>query len=148
MREDIQAVMELISERNESIVALEYAEHFTVDLPGAYLLMAHLEGADLVNSFLFGTNLSSAILQRANLSRAILWEANLSDTDLLDANLTYADLSGKETDNFALPATGLTQAQLDQARADPDNPPKLEGVQDAETGKPLVWRGKPLKDED
>ncbi len=39
------------------------------------------------------------------------------------------------------PARGLTQAQLDQARADPDNPPKLDGVEDAVTGKQLVWRG-------
>ena len=37
------------------------------------------------------------------------------------------------------------QYQLDAARADPDNPPKLDGVLDAETGKPLVWRGGPVE---
>ena len=37
----------------------------------------------------------------------------------------------------------LTQTQLDEARADPDNPPKIDGgTVDTETGKPLVWRGK------
>ena len=44
------------------------------------------------------------------------------------------------------PATGLTQGQLDEARSDPNNPPFLEGVLDAETGEQLVWRGKPLDD--
>ena len=43
-------------------------------------------------------------------------------------------------------ATGLTQDQLDMARADPDHPPKLDGVKDAITGEQLIWRGKPLDD--
>ena len=47
-------------------------------------------------------------------------------------NLAGADLNGCE---------GLTQKQIDRARADPDNSPNLEGVLDAESGKPIVWRG-------
>ena len=64
--------------------------------------------------------------------------ATLSDTDLSGTHF-YHPHGGKATN----PVTGLTQDQLDEACADPDNPPKLDGVLDAETGKPLVWRGKP-----
>ena len=49
-------------------------------------------------------------------------------------------------DDGKIPATGLTQAQLDTACANPKTPPMLEGLMDAETGEPLVWRGKPLGD--
>ena len=59
----------------------------------------------------------------------ILWNTELSNT-----NLTNADL---------VAGIGLAQDQLDQACADPDNPPKLGGLCDAETGAPLEWRGKP-----
>ncbi len=38
------------------------------------------------------------------------------------------------------------QERLDQARADPDKPPKLDNALDAQTGDPLEWRGKPLDD--
>ena len=38
---------------------------------------------------------------------------------------------------------GLTQEQIDEATADSDNPPNLEGVVDAHTGEPLVWRNAP-----
>ena len=35
------------------------------------------------------------------------------------------------------PATGLTQKQLDSACSYTNNPPRLDGVLDAETGEPL-----------
>ena len=65
--------------------------------------------------------------------RAILRDTDLSGTYFCDPH------GGTATD----PVTGLTQAQLDEACADPDNPPKLDGVIDAVTGEPLVWRGQP-----
>jgi len=45
------------------------------------------------------------------------------------------------------PANCLTHAQLDEACVDPDNPPKLDGVFDADTGEQLVWSGKPCPSE-
>ena len=78
------------------------------------------------------TNLAHAHLTGANLTGANLTEASLDGAHLTGANLTGANLKK---------CKGLTQEQIDQARAKPDNPPKLEGVVDAETGKPLVWRG-------
>ena len=62
--------------------------------------------------------------------------------------LSGADLYGASPADAHRPVIGLTQAQLDEARADPANPPKLGGiVQDAETGELLVWRGESHEDE-
>ena len=76
-------------------------------------------------------------LVKADLSGAHFLSARLDNVNLTDANLSGTEFSidGPQT------AKGLTQAQLDQARADPSNPPNLAGVLDAETGLPLVWRG-------
>ena len=109
-------------------------------LDGAILSDSMLVGADLSSAYLVDADLSGAYLIGTNLSNAKLSEANLSGSILMDTILSRAELSGVRT---------LTQSQLDQARADPDNPPKLEGAFDAETGQPLVWtggQGEPLKD--
>ena len=69
--------------------------------------------------------------------------AHFLDADLTSANIAKANLSGvKFSGGGQQTAKGLTQAQLDDARADPDNPPELTGVLDAGSGEPLVWRGK------
>ena len=81
-----------------------------------------------------GANLTDAILSGANLS-----DANLSGTTLVRANLSGVIFS----EHGRIPVTGLTQGQLDQACANPFNPPQLSGVVDAETSESLVWRGKP-----
>ena len=87
-------------------------------------------------------------LSHANLGRAILTGANLSGAKLLGTNLAGADLSGtilSYADHVGsnLPED-LMQEQLDRAVADPDNPPILTDAKDRKTGRPLVWRGKPL----
>ena len=42
----------------------------------------------------------------------------------------------------------LTQSQLDAVCADPGNPPKIaDGTVDIDSGRPLVWRGNPVRDE-
>ena len=142
-----------------------------VNLAGADLSGAVLEGTNLSNAFLFdsilsyanldGAILSNASLGRANLSGAILLDAILSDAnldgailpdaflngaDLADANLTGASFSSDQETGQWSPATGLTQAQLDVACSDPDNPPDLEGVLDAD-GNQLVWQGRPCEEE-
>ena len=110
---------------------------------------ANLEKALLCNAFLAVANLSGANLMEADLSNADLGGADLYNSTLSHANLTNcklinADVSGTDFRQ----ARGLTQAQLDQARANPANPPELDGTLDAETGKQLEWKGKPPKDED
>ena len=98
--------------------------------------------ADLSQAFLLKTNLSHAFLQGADLSEANLSLANLSDAMIKSANLSGANFGGSGDG----PAVGLTQSQLDEAIADPGSPPQLEGIVDAETGQPLVWRGKSLNE--
>ena len=72
----------------------------------------------------------------------MLSDAKLYGTILSDTNLSGSDLSGAKLSlDGKLPVFGLTQVQLDEACADPNNPPKLDGVLDAETGEQLLWRG-------
>ena len=155
LRQDVQAVMTAISACHAIQHDLEreqYDGQASLNLKGANLPCAELWSTDFSSAHLPGVNLAGANLWNANLYHAVLWEANLSHANLqraylYEARLQGADLSGAE---FSLdgenPATGLTQFRLDQARADPDDPPQLEGVVDAETGKPLIWCGRPLSD--
>ncbi len=100
------------------------------DLSNALFLHSKLSGAEIL-----GSDLSGAKIARTDMSGATLRNTNLSGTYF------YEPVDGIITSQV----TGLTQAQLDDACADPNNPPKLEGVLDAETGEPLVWRGKPCE---
>ena len=150
LRDDIQAVMDVIGEREPSAIGLEQRFGFIVDLRNATLSHGRLNDAFLRRAILANADLSFTFLDGANLSDAILWRAKLHRAKLADANLTGTDMSGLDFGTSPEPVTGLSQPQLDQARADPNNPPDLQGVLDAETGKPLVWtggRGAPLKDE-
>ena len=97
-------------------------------------------GTDFSDSLLVGANLQYADLRKANLVNATLATADLSETEFRDANLSGTQFSSDDHP----PARGLTQNQLDTARAAADNPPNLKGVLDAKTGNQLVWRGKPL----
>ena len=123
-----------------------------VNLSGADLRRANLseaifQDAKASNTLLEGANLSRASFLGADLSGARLMMAIMSgasflDADLTSANIAKANLSGAEFSvGSQQTAKGLTQAQLDDAWADPDNPPELTGVLDAGSGEPLVWRG-------
>ena len=99
------------------------------------LVTTWLVGADLRNAALhnidFGTSdLTSAKLDGAGLEGAIFGRTQeMSFTRNSEPILTFA---------------GLTQRQLDEAKAHPNYPPTIaEGTVDIETGEPLVWRGKP-----
>ncbi len=145
------------------------------DLDYANLSPAQPSDRTLLPTHLFDADLSGKSIQRANLHSVIITNSDLSDTHFLDSKLPGAEiiqsnLSGarilrtdmsratlRDTDlsgayfydphggTATSPVTGLTQAQLDEACANPDNPPKLDGVLDAETGEQLVWRGKPCE---
>ena len=123
-REDVQDAMRPISNRSDGDIELEKKETFRLDL-----INVDLDGADLSRANLTDANLAFANLTGADLSNAILTDAHLPF-----ANLTGTDFSG---------AVGVTQDELDQAKADPNSPPKLDGAHNAETGAPLEWRGQP-----
>lgn len=163
LRADVQEIMRVIGSRDPASICLERTQNFNLYLRGAELsnlqvLSARLSGAwltkaDLSGSVLPNADLSSARLRDANLtgatfrhadlSDARFWGADLSNAILRDANLSGADFCGVDAKSVAYqePARGLTQGQLDDAWADPDNPPKLDGVLDADTGQQLIWRG-------
>ena len=114
--------------------ALQEGKVLSADLSSAKLDKSDLSSASLQGAQLSGANLTDATLCGAKLSGA-----KLSGTTLVKTNLTGATFS----DDGKIPATGLTQAQLDTACADPEIPPTLEGLIDAQTHEPLVWRGSP-----
>ena len=117
----------------------------------ADLILANLSGAALDGADLSAANLSRAKLGGADLSEANLSRAKLGGADLTGARLWGADVSGAHFAKVEMfpggdpeqlvPCEGLTQVQLDEARAELGNPPVIpDGMRDAETGAPLVWR--------
>ena len=86
--------------------------------------------ADLSHSHLMGANMIGTHLSGANVSGVRF--ANPSDEEMTPGSV------------FIIPRTpiqGLSQSQLDINYANPSDPPQLAGINDAETGAPLVWRG-------
>ncbi|MCY4101686.1 MAG: pentapeptide repeat-containing protein [bacterium] len=109
------------------------------NLQGANLSGANLPEADLTSALLVETDLSHSQLLDANLSKAHLFSTKLVDARFTRVNLSGADLSGslENESTSKSPPIGLTQDQLDEACADPDNPPKL----DESSG--LTWNNRP-----
>ena len=134
--EDVREIARVIQERTNKQIEMEQQVEYRLDLYGANLVGADLGGANLCRASLVRAKLRNAFLGGADLTGALLFDSELDGEylGLLDANLTNTDLSR---------VIGLTQRQLDTAIADPDNPPKLDGALDAETGEQLEWRGKP-----
>ncbi len=130
--------------------SLNYGNFSRGNLSNANLNFADLSPAVLVKTSLSGTwllqaNLEEVILEEADLSNAILSAANLYGANLKGANISGTKFAADEQCIPPMdPAEGLTQTQLNEAVADPKNPPNLQGVYDSETHKPLVWNGKPL----
>ena len=167
MREDVQAAMTAIGSRSEAGLEYERTANFHLQLLGAALdyadlreanlAGADLRGASLTYATLFKANLSGAVLIRANLNHANATQANLRWTNLSKCTLHNTNLSGavfREKITDASPSllgystgevisSGLTSSQLRLALADPDTPPILNDVVDADSysGQPLVWEG-------
>ena len=141
-----------LSNANLAEAHLSNANLAGASLHDSDLSTTRLQGANLARASLYQASLAGAILSRTNFDGAGLGGANLLGSDLSNANLSNANLSPLvittqevEKDPYRQKVqTQLTQAQLDVACADPEKPPKLNGAVDADTGKPLVWRGKPL----
>lgn len=108
-----------------------------VDLQGANVSNANLPEVNFSYATLYGVDFSDSELSGANLTGTSLPLAKMAGANLSRTNLSGVDLSGlfdKRSDG-RYPPSGLTQAQLDQARADPGNPPLLDEESD------LVWKG-------
>jgi uncharacterized protein YjbI with pentapeptide repeats len=110
-----------------------------VDLQGAVMADANLPNTNFDSAFLYGVDFSNSEMSDADLSNTFLTSVTLTGVGLHRTNLTGTDLSGFLSEGSAEyhPPTGLTQAQLDQARAAPDDPPKLA------EGSGLIWNDRP-----
>ena len=110
------------------------------DLTYAKLCSAHLDYADLQGASLTGACLCKVGLEETNLSNADLADVSMEEA-LINGGpvLTGAEFSY----NGLRPARGIRQNELTFCTADPNNPPKLNGVRDQETGEEVFWRGLP-----
>lgn len=161
---DVQDTMEAIAFCSKNNAELEINLNFAgADLRGiswhhfadVSLVGANVSSADLSTSFVapevnlseifaMNVNLSDTYLMNVKLCKAFLMSADLTGAHLNDADLSEAFLKGAILTKADLRGVrGLTQAQIDDARADPNNPPNLEGVRDTETKKYLTWQGEP-----
>ena len=160
LSEDVQEVIMAISYRSNVGIGLEKNAKIRLNLTGAVLPLAHLPdaklaGTDLSDAHFYPENLSDkeaardvrllfsrADLAEADLSGAFLFNANLTNAFLYGATLSKAYLLGANLTGATLnKAKGLTQAQLNEAVADPEKPPDLDDARDAETNKLLNWGG-------
>ena len=132
--EDVHEAVRAIGNRSATDIERENKARFAINLAGVNLNRASLSGANLSSVILYSVNLTKASVGLANLTGANLGGANLRDTNLTDANLSGANLSW---------VRNLTQDQLDEACADPANPPNLGNANDVITGDPLVWNERP-----
>ena len=125
------------------------------DLSGAEMSDADFSGVRARNCTFRGATMPAkmvdAVLEKADLTDSIFPNTDLTGADLSDANLTGADLRGRFywIDRAGKHGTEhrdvrITQAQLDEAVADPDRPPNLSlhPVGNTEPRKRLVWQGK------
>ena len=100
---------------------------------GSELPNANFRGAEMHN-----VQLTGAELHGADLSMTTMRDIEFKGANLHSVNLSGANLSGYSGEGSTkLPSRNLTQDQLNQACADPENPPLL----DDDSG--LVWNGGP-----
>ena len=144
-----------IHQRGKTLFDLNYSKLSAANLHDLDLSDKIFQSAKLDFVHFTACDLSNTYFLYSNLSRAQIIKSTLHGASIIGTNMTGAILRGTDISGVCFydpqggaaknPVTGLTQAQLDEACADPNDPPDLDGVQDAETGKQLVWRGKPCE---
>lgn len=145
-----------LSNANLESAHLPRAKLNGANLSGANLTFADLRSADVTRVNLSGAKLIFADLRQAQLIWANLGGADLPHAQMSDVNIGFTNVSGAKfsfgqgeghlanliprfVEDTA--ASGITQLMVDQMWAEDGNPPKLNGIPDAETGAPLEWRG-------
>ena len=135
LREDVRAVLNVMVGFLDHPDTIAVAADLALDLRGA-----DLSGADLSNARLGHVDLSGAELSCADLSGAWLDQAWVAGASFQGADVSGTWFSSEKP--FSYRVRGLTQDQLDEACADPEDRPKIEGLV-GQHGAPLQWRGRP-----
>lgn len=145
-----------LSNANLESAHLPRAKLNGANLSGANLTFADLRSADVTRANLSGANLIFADFRQAQLSWANLGGADLPYAQMSEVDIDFTNVSGakfsfgQDEGHLAnlvprliedTAASGITQLMVDQTWAEDGNPPKLNGILDAETGVPLEWRG-------
>lgn len=161
---DVTAIVELICKRSRSQIQIEQCAEFSLVLSKADLRHCDFGNAELSGAKFYGAQLYKTSFAKANLSNAQFADAIFSDLgiwtreqlfmelgtksiphpDLREANVSGTSFSLQEGSR---PAKGLLQGKLNEACADPDNIPKVDGVKDGDTGSPIVWGGNTCEQE-
>lgn len=128
-------------------IALSHTDLSKANLSFATMPHCLCEEANFADANLLGAELQKAVFLLANLRNASLVAADLAGAEFIRSNLHNAtlrdaNLSGAKFAEASPGDAGLTQRQLDEACADPDAPPELIKMVDAETGHVLEWHGK------
>lgn len=130
---DVQGAMNAIAFCRGGNLEVETAQGYWLDLQDADLRGANLSNMNLSRAprgDVFWTKPFDQLI-------AVNRYTNMQGVKLDDASLSGIALSGVDLSR----ATGLTQMDVDFARVDPDNEPRLTDVIDAQTGEPIVWKG-------
>ena len=155
LRQDVQAVMDVLRERDAKWVALENESRFTPDLTGADLNqgdlnVANLSGvtlswADLTAVNARGADLSHAMVESADFTQAVLAGAILTGVLFDEVTVTAAKFSSVGRDGtITEPAVGLTKRSLLLAIAEEERLPQLSGVVNSADGSYIKWEGMTL----
>ena len=129
-RDDIQEALNAIAFSHDRNLIIEAENDHWLNLRGADLRGSDLSVMNLSRAPLRWTKPTSVYQMFATGRFTDMRGAKMDNVSLLSTNLSLVDLSH---------ATGLTQYEVNGARADHDKIPKLDGAVDANTEKPLVW---------
>ena len=149
LRGDVQAVMQILGDRDEDVVTFEKESDFKIDLTKANLTGGDLKGLNLSYAVLVSANISGSDLRFADLrearltsavlDRAELQGAKLQGTRFLSTNLSDAIFAGASPNDYRrqISACGLTQGALNYAFIEPGKFPRFGNILDPITGCPL-----------
>ncbi len=129
-RDDIQEALNSIAFCHDRNLIIEAENDHWLNLRGADLRGADLSVMNLSRAPLRWKKPTSIYQMFATGRYTDMRGAKMDDVLLLSTNLSLVDLSH---------ATGLTQSEVNGARADQDKLPKLDGAVDAKTEEPLIW---------
>lgn len=142
LAEDVQSALDAVIYRSDRGIEIEKATEADSDRTRHFRI--NLRGANLKDARFSGGNLQGAIMVKARFGTADFTSAELNDADLSGTRFSQGRdlILDQETGKpMNVPTySRVTQRQLNQAIANPDDPPVIPvGTPDIETGELIVW---------